>query len=152
MDFNYFISLIDKLLNFKLFELNQTPVTLSSIVMFIFMMIVFFLFSRFLNRLLLKRILISFDIEESKRYTMLRINHYLIILIGGVVSFQFVGIDLSGLAVIFGLLSVGIGFGLQNVTSNFVAGLILLFERPIRIGDRVTVGNTEGEVTEINIR
>ena len=152
MDFNYFISLVDKILNFKLFELNQTPVTLSSIVMFIFMMIVFFLFSRFLNRLLLKRILTGFNIEESKRYTMLRVNHYLIMVIGGVVSFQFVGIDLSGLAVIFGLLSVGIGFGLQNVTSNFVAGLILLFERPIRIGDRVTVGNTEGEVTEINIR
>lgn len=152
MDFNYFISLIDKLLNFKLFELNQTPVTLSSIVMFMFMMIVFFVFSRFLNRLLLKRILTGFNIEESKRYTMLRVNHYLVMVIGGVVSFQFVGIDLSGLAVIFGLLSVGIGFGLQNVTSNFVAGLILLFERPIRIGDRVTVGNTEGEVTEINIR
>jgi small-conductance mechanosensitive channel len=54
--------------------------------------------------------------------------------------------------VIFGLLSVGIGFGLQNVTSNFVAGLILLFERPIKVGDRITVGNTEGDVAEINIR
>lgn len=83
---------------------------------------------------------------------MLRVTHYLIIMIGALVSFQFVGIDLSGLAFIFGLLSVGIGFGLQNVTSNFVAGLILLFERPIRIGDRVTVGDTEGEVTAINMR
>jgi len=69
-----------------------------------------------------------------------------------VVAFQFVGINLSGLAVIFGLLSVGIGFGLQNVTSNFVAGLILLFERPIKIGDRVSVGDTEGDVCDINIR
>jgi small-conductance mechanosensitive channel len=56
------------------------------------------------------------------------------------------------LAVIFGLLSVGIGFGLQNVTSNFVAGLILLFERPIKVGDRVTIGELEGDVLEINIR
>ncbi len=71
---------------------------------------------------------------------------------GTIISFRFVGIDLSGLAVIFGLLSVGIGFGLQNVTSNFVAGLILLFERPISVGDRITVGNEEGDVTAINMR
>jgi small-conductance mechanosensitive channel len=73
-------------------------------------------------------------------------------IVGAFVAFQFVGIDLSGLAVIFGLLSVGIGFGLQNVTSNFVAGLILLFERPIKIGDRVSIGDTEGDITAINMR
>jgi small-conductance mechanosensitive channel len=71
---------------------------------------------------------------------------------GTVVAFQFIGLNLSGLAVIFGFLSVGIGFGLQNITSNFVSGIILLFERPIRIGDRVTVGDTEGDVVAINMR
>jgi small-conductance mechanosensitive channel len=54
--------------------------------------------------------------------------------------------------VIFGLLSVGLGFGLQNVASNFVSGLILLFERPIQVGDRVLVGDTEGDVQAINMR
>jgi len=63
-----------------------------------------------------------------------------------------VGINLSSLTVIFGLLSVGIGFGLQNVTSNFISGLIILFERPISVGDRVMVNNIEGDITEINIR
>ncbi len=53
---------------------------------------------------------------------------------------------------IFGLLSVGIGFGLQNVTANFISGLIILFERPISVGDRVVVSDIEGDVTEINIR
>lgn len=53
---------------------------------------------------------------------------------------------------IFGFLSVGIGFGLQNLTSNFISGIILLFEQHIRVGDRVTVGGTEGDVVEINIR
>ncbi len=152
MNIDYFISLISEILNFKLFELNLTPVTLSSIMMFLFMMAIFFLFSRLLDRILLRNILDKFQLEKSTIYTILRVNHYLLITIGAVVSFQFIGIDLSGLAVIFGLLSVGIGFGLQNVTSNFVAGLILLFERPIKIGDRVTVGDTEGEVTAINIR
>ncbi|MEJ2544449.1 MAG: mechanosensitive ion channel, partial [Calditrichaceae bacterium] len=92
------------------------------------------------------------QIDASTQFTMLRVTHYVIMIIGAIIAFQFIGINLSGLAVIFGLLSVGIGFGLQNVTSNFIAGLILLFERPIQIGDRVMVGDTEGDVLDINIR
>jgi small-conductance mechanosensitive channel len=120
--------------------------------MFILVTVIFFLVSRIINRILLKRILIKMQVQDSTRYMLLRINHYLIMIIGVVVAFQFVGINLSGLAVIFGLLSVGIGFGLQNVTSNFISGLILLLERPIKIGDRVTIGSNEGDVTEINMR
>jgi small-conductance mechanosensitive channel len=73
-----------------------------------------------------------FNIEESTHFRLLRISHYLIMITGTVVAFQFVGIDLGGLAVIFGLLSVGIGFGLQNITATFIAGIILLFEQPIK--------------------
>ncbi|MBN2425933.1 MAG: mechanosensitive ion channel family protein [Calditrichaceae bacterium] len=143
---------ISLIFNYKLFELNQTPVSLSSIFMFIIMMIVFYIVSRMVNRIVFRKLLLRLKIEESKRFTMVRLTHYIIMIVGAIVSFQFVGIDLSGLAVIFGLLSVGIGFGLQNVTSNFIAGLILLFERPIKIGDRILVGDTEGDVTTINIR
>jgi small-conductance mechanosensitive channel len=108
--------------------------------------------SRIVRKILRSQVFPRVAIEEGTQYTLLRVTHYLVIVIGAVVAFQFIGIDLTGLAVIFGLLSVGIGFGLQNVTSNFVAGLILLFERPIKVGDRITVGNTEGDVMEINIR
>jgi small-conductance mechanosensitive channel len=73
-------------------------------------------------------------------------------LIGIFLAFQFIGIDLSSLIVIFGFLSVGIGFGFQNLTANFIAGIILLFEQTLRVGDRVTVAGTEGHVVEINIR
>lgn len=152
MDISYLANILEKILHFEIFVLNQTPVTPASIIMFIIMMAIFYYSSRFTNRLLVNRLLSSLHIDEGTRYTMLRMIHYLIITIGAVVSFQFVGIDLSGLAVIFGLLSVGIGFGLQNVTSNFIAGLILLFERPIKIGDTITVGDTEGKVIDISIR
>jgi small-conductance mechanosensitive channel len=144
--------ILDTILHYKLFDLNQTPVTPASILMFILILLVFFLISKILNRGILRRLLGRFQLEAGIRYTMVRISHYLVMVIGTIFAFQFVGIDLSGLAVIFGLLSVGIGFGLQNVTSNFMAGLILLFERPIKVGDRVTVGETEGDVTAINMR
>jgi len=152
MTFDEIMDLLSKVFNYTIFELNQTPVSISSVLMFFIVMFVFYSSSKLLNRLMISKILSKLKIEEGTRYTMLRVNHYSFMIIGAIVAFQFVGIDLSGLAVIFGLLSVGIGFGLQNVTSNFIAGLILLFERPIKIGDRISVGDTEGDVQEINIR
>lgn len=152
MESNSIFTTIKKVLNYTLFEINQTPITLFSILMFILVTLMFFLISRFVNRILLKRMLIKLKVQESRRYMLMRISHYIIVIVGIIIAFQFVGINLSGLAVIFGLLSVGIGFGLQNITSNFISGLILLLEQPIKIGDRVTIGNTEGDVTEINMR
>jgi small-conductance mechanosensitive channel len=108
--------------------------------------------SRLIVRSLARRVLKRLNIDESLRYTLERTLQYLLIIIAAVLSLEVIGINLSGLAVVFGFLSVGIGFGLQNVTSNFVAGLIVLFERPIKVGDRVIVGDTEGDVTAINLR
>ncbi len=152
MDLSIIIDHLKKLFDFTIFKINQTPVTFSSIFMFLLVIFVFFLISKILNRIMFKPLLGRFQLDEGIRYNLIRLNHYIIMVVGALVAFQFVGIDLSGLAVIFGLLSVGIGFGLQNITSNFISGLILLFERPIKIGDRVTVGDTEGDVLDINIR
>jgi small-conductance mechanosensitive channel len=152
MDLEHLFQQIATFLNYRLFELNQTPVSISSIMMFVILMVIFYISSKAFNRFILKGVTDRLKIEEGTSYIIRRISHYIIMIIGAVISFQFIGINLSGLAVIFGLLSVGIGFGLQNITSNFVAGLILLFERPIKIGDRVMVGDIEGDVTDINIR
>ncbi len=142
----------EKIFNFTIFTINRTPITLSSILLFVAVLIITYLFAKFTNFFILRRILKRFNVDEGLRFTLQRINFYLLIFIGTVIAFQFIGIDLSGLAVIFGMLSVGIGFGLQNITSNFVAGIILLLERPIKIGDRVMVGDTEGDILDINIR
>ena len=152
MDLSALFKRLADIMGLTLFEINQTPVSIASIFMLFLMLIAFYLLSRIMNHIVLNKVLMRFKIDEGLRYNFLRINHYLLMVIGIIISFQFIGIDLSGLAVVFGLLSVGIGFGLQNVTSNFIAGLILLVERPIKIGDRVTVGETEGDVVDINIR
>ena len=80
------------------------------------------------------------------------IVRYVVITLGALVILQSAGIDLTSLNVFVGAIGVGLGFGLQNITSNFFSGLILLFERPIRIGDRVEIGGAVGEVREIGAR
>jgi len=152
MEFSGLTGYINHVLNFKLFQIQQTPVTVSSLFMFVLVIVAFFVLSRIICRIFLKRIMERMRLEEGTQYNLTQITHYLIMLTGALVSFQFVGIDLSGLMMVFGLLSVGIGFGLQNITSNFISGLILLGERPIKVGDRITIGDTEGDVMEIKIR
>lgn len=146
------ISTIHDLLTTTLFQLKETPVTFLSILIFLGFLTAFAIAGGVAKRILHKSVLPRFEIESGLRYTLARVTQYIIVSIGVLISFQFVGIDLSSLAVIFGLLSVGIGFGLQNITSNFISGLIVLFERPISVGDRVSVGGVEGDIIEINIR
>ena len=152
MDFNEVLEKIAQVFEFTIFEINQTPITILSILMFVLVIALFQIGSRTLKRFILDPIFHRMEFEAGTRFTMTRTIHYFLMVIGAIVSFQFIGIDLSGLAVIFGLLSVGIGFGLQNITSNFISGLILLFERPIQVGDRITVGETEGNIEAINMR
>ncbi|HPR51223.1 MAG TPA: mechanosensitive ion channel [Deltaproteobacteria bacterium] len=152
MTFQSILDLLYKILNARLFTITQTEVTLSVLLVFFALFFAVLFFSRLIARKVVQRILSRAHIEEGLQYTFQRITEYTLILIGAIIVFQFVGINLSGLAVIFGLLSVGIGFGLQNITSNFISGLILLLERPIKVGDRVRVGDIEGDVLEINIR
>lgn len=152
MDAHPILERISRIVTQPLFTVSQTEVTLSSILIFVLLFSCIIVAARFVSRRVLEHLLRRFHLEENLSYTLRRITEYTLIVIGAIIAFQFIGINLSGLAVVFGFLSVGIGFGLQNVTSNFISGLILLFERPIRVGDRVSVGDVEGDVTAINIR
>lgn len=84
--------------------------------------------------------------------TISRLSRYIVILVGVVVAFSAIGFDLGKTALVAGGLGVGIGFGLQNIVNNFVSGLILLFERPIRIGDTIELGAASGVVEKIGLR
>jgi len=91
-------------------------------------------------------------VDVGLREALGAIARYTVIGVGTLVILQAAGINLTSLNVLVGAVGVGLGFGLQNITSNFFSGLILLLERPIRIGDRVEIGGTIGEVREIAAR
>ncbi|MDH4071157.1 MAG: mechanosensitive ion channel [Ignavibacteria bacterium] len=143
---------LQQIVNFKLFVIRETPVTISSLILFVLVLLMFEVLGRILIKRLLGRVLSRTSLEEGLRYALLRMGHYLLLMAGLIIGLQVVGFDVTGLFVVFGFLSVGIGFGLQNITSNWISGVILLFERPIKVGDRVTVGDLEGDVQEINMR
>jgi len=99
-----------------------------------------------------QRWLVKTSIERGARESMVAITGYLGLSIAIILSLSVAGMDFSKLAIIAGALSVGIGFGLQNIVNNFISGLILLFERPVKTGDWVVVGTVEGYVKKISIR
>jgi small-conductance mechanosensitive channel len=76
----------------------------------------------------------------------------MLMLIGALIIVQTAGINLSALTVLFGALGVGIGFGLQSITENFISGIIILFEKPIKVGDRIQIDDLAGNVASISIR
>lgn len=152
LDWSTIFTSIQDFLNMNLFSLKDTPVTIMSLVIFIVFLTFFMFLGGAVRRFMQGKFLDKFEIESGLKYTLSRVAQYIVVILGVLISFQFVGIDLTSLAVVFGLLSVGIGFGLQNVTSNFISGLIIMFERPISVGDRVEVDDIEGDVIEISIR
>ena len=113
-----------------------------------------FVFSKYLQWVIRRQVLQAFEIERHTQFILLRFIHFTLIIIGVLIALSAVGVSFTSLAIIFGGLSIGIGFGLQNIASNLIAGFILLFERPIKIGDLIEVMelDTFGRVSSINLR
>jgi small-conductance mechanosensitive channel len=105
-----------------------------------------------IRKWLIYKVLAKSNIELGVRIAVGTILRYVVVLIGLFIILQTLGIDLSSVTILAGALGVGIGFGLQNVTNNFVSGLIILFERPIKVGDRIEVADITGDVTKISMR
>jgi potassium-dependent mechanosensitive channel len=135
------------------FTFGRITVSVSSIVIGAIALILTVLIARSSSRLIERRIATRRHIDPGLRYTIARLVKYVVIIVGGLVALkQAFAIDLTSIAVIFTALSVGIGFGLQYLAADIASGFILLFERPIRVGDRITIGDDEGDVQSINLR
>ena len=108
--------------------------------------------TRFVQRLLEERVFPKTRLDLGVRNSLKAGIGYVGIVLGAAMAISTLGLNLSNLALIAGALSVGIGFGLQNIVNNFVSGLLLLIERPIKVGDWVVVGDKEGYVKRISVR
>lgn len=136
-----------------LFHVGETPVTGRDILRVLIILIIAYLLSRGI-RYAIKRVS---DTEsagnQASLYTLSRLTHYTIIIIAVLVALSSIGLDFSNLALVAGALSVGIGFGLQSIVSNFVSGLIILFEHTLRVGDYIELDTgLTGTVKAINVR
>ncbi|MEO6034467.1 MAG: mechanosensitive ion channel domain-containing protein [Verrucomicrobiota bacterium] len=143
---------IQQVLGYSLLKLGDSTLTVGGLLKLCVLIVLIFVLERFIRRMLMRRILRRTHFDSSLQYAISRFVGYCFITLGCFVALKTVGLDLSSLAVIAGAVGIGVGFGLQNVISNFVSGLIILAERPIAIGHRVEVGGVAGQVTKINLR
>ena len=126
-----------------------TPLRLLTVIT---LTLALFWVTRRVTRWFVENVLARRGFDIGMREAVGTIARYIIITLGTLVILQSAGIDLTSLNVLVGAVGVGLGFGLQNITNNFFSGLILLFERPIKMGDRVEIGGVVGEVREIGAR
>jgi len=140
-------------LTFRFIDSPNLKVSAARLVIGIALLVLSLFFSGKLSSLLDRRIARRTHINPGLRYTIARLLRYLLITIAIVAvlkgAFE---LDLTSVAVVFTALSVGIGFGLQYIAADIASGFILLFEQPIRVGDRITIGDDEGDVQSIKLR
>ena len=138
--------------NLSLFTLGNTDITVFTLVkLVISALVLWFLAGRF-SRWTLNRLLAPAHMQQGQRLAIAGLVHYAVLIFGSIVILQNAGIELTAFAVVGSALGVGVGFGLQNILSNFISGLIVLLERPIQIGDRIEMSGVEGVVREIGAR
>jgi potassium efflux system protein len=131
---------------------RSVPVTVSNVVIALVIATVTWIATRNLPGLLEITALHRLRIEAGTRYAISAVSRYLIAIVGIIFAFRSIGFDWSQVQWIVAALGVGVGFGLQEIVANFISGLIILFERPVRVGDTVTIGDLTGTVSRIHIR
>jgi len=128
-------------------------ITLLNIINFLTVFIVGFAFGSFYKKRILEKNHYFQKLNVSSRTLVANMGYYLIITLTVLVALNMLGLDLTSLTIVAGALSIGVGFGLQNIVSNFISGIILIFEKSIRVGDYIEVSNEfRGKVTDIRMR
>jgi len=140
------------LLNYRIFTLGEAQITPLNIIFLVVLTLLLFWLSNKLKKIFIERILGKTSLDLGARIAIGTILRYVVLLVGSLVIIQTVGINLTTLNVLAGAIGIGVGFGLQNIASNFISGLIILFERPVKVGDRIAVGDIDGRVTAIGAR
>lgn len=150
--FQQILEWLNTAFNTQLFSIGSSAFTVRTLVFLIFWLVLLFFISSKLSKFLVKKVFPRYNLNTGVSESIATIIRYLMIIIGLYIIFQSTGIDLSALGILIGALGVGIGFGLQNITSNFISGIIILFERPVKVGDRVEIENLTGNIVNISAR
>jgi small-conductance mechanosensitive channel len=141
-----------RVLEVPLFEAGGMQITLWTVLYVLVLIWALFYVSGMLRNLIVRRLLVRTSLDRGAREAASTITRYVVLLIGLLIIVQTAGINLTTLNVLAGAIGIGVGFGLQNVVNNFFSGLIVMFERPIKIGDRIVVDDIDGDVVEIGAR
>lgn len=139
-------------LQWNIIALGDSKITLGLLLWLIISITAIFILSELIRKVLANKILSRYDLDLGTRQSIATIVKYILICLGFITILQNTNVDLSALGILAGAIGVGIGFGLQNITNNFISGLIILFERPIKIGDRIEVNGVNGDVVKISAR
>ncbi|MGB3238817.1 MAG: mechanosensitive ion channel domain-containing protein [Geitlerinemataceae cyanobacterium] len=143
---------ISQLFTTPIFRLGVTPISLAIVFKLILFAFLVFIISHLIGRAIGRWFLMKMGLDRGSREAITSVIRYAIAALGSIVVLHGLGIDLSSLAVIAGVVGLGVGIGLQNLSSNFISGLTLLFERPVKVGDFIEVDELLGTVEKISFR
>ncbi|MBB4303597.1 small-conductance mechanosensitive channel [Rhodobium orientis] len=133
-------------------QVGDVTFSLSAVLIALGIFLTGYAFTRSIQSWMENRLLPSTSLDIGLKTSIKTAVGYVGVIVAGMIAFSYIGLDLQNIAIVAGALSVGIGFGLQSIVNNFVSGLILLAERPIKVGDWIVVGSEQGFVKRINVR
>lgn len=143
---------LQKAMAWPIIQTTDFRISAGSLAALVVLVLLLFWISKRLQRWLSEGPVLRNRLDPGARLAVAAVVRYTVLLVGLLAIVQTVGIDLTTFNVLAGAIGIGVGFGLQNVVSNFIAGLIIMFERPVKIGDRIVVGGVAGNVVDIGAR
>lgn len=153
--FNDFWQTLTEFLSRPIFSQANSNLSVGMLLYIVVGLFLVFFLSKLISRLVVVKLLNRYGTDRGVSHAVGSIFRYVFLFVGLIIVIQSTGIDLSALTFLAGALGVGIGFGLQSITNNFISGIIILFERPIKVGDRVELpelDNLAGDVVNISAR
>src|SRR5258706_2386593 len=135
-----------------LFKIGKTEVAVSDLIAILVSVSLLFILAGWLKQWVANRLLARSHLDYGTRQAIGTIARYVVLVAGFMIIMQTAGINLSTFNVLAGAVGVGVGFGLQEIVKNFISGVIIMFERPVHIGDRIEIAGDYGEVADIGAR
>lgn len=149
--YSYFEKLVHSFLAFSM-TIGETTISVQAVADFIIIIVITFLLAKLIRTILEIEVFARFRFPRGMPTAIITTVNYIIIIAGVFIAFSSLGVTPEQFALMFGALGVGIGFGLRNIIANFISGIIMVFERPIQIGDTIEIDNTLGSVQSIGAR